>query len=421
MAVRLLALLKYLKWRRSVSNLNHTCDFCGKDKEEVEKLIVGQTGSICDECVTLCHKILKEEKGKVTNDVNLAKFNPVKIKDHLDDFVIGQEDAKIALCVGVSQHYKRISSITSHIDLDKSNLLLVGPTGCGKTLLVKKIAEYINVPFAHADATTLTEAGYVGDDVDTILQQLLSKADGDLELASRGIVYIDEIDKISRRAGDNSATKDVGGEGVQQALLKLIEGGIVRVMNGKKKEYVELDTKNILFICGGAFVGLDKIVNKRLGGGGIGFNVATVTDDVSVYQKYTAKDLITYGLIPEFVGRFSILANVEELEKDDLVKILKEPRNNLVAQYKYLFQLDNVDLEITDDALEEIADKAVVNQTNARGLRAVLEKLLIPYQFEAQELAERGLKKIIINKESVKSNALPVLIYDKKRDHVKKL
>lgn len=394
---------------------HQSCDFCGKEKDDVEKLVVGQNGAICNECVVLCDKILKEQHG-LDNHQNIEHFNPVKIKDYLDEFIIGQEEAKIALSVGVSQHYKRINNLTSYIDLDKSNIMVIGPSGCGKTLMVRKIAEYIDVPFAHCDATSLTEAGYVGEDVESLIQQLLAKADGDVEIASRGIIYIDEIDKISKKGDINSATKDVGGEGVQQALLKMIEGCKISVTYGKKKEEIEIDTKNILFIVGGAFVGIERIIAGRVHGSSIGFNSKLKTgSEEYVYGLVDQKDLIKYGLIPEFVGRFSILTSVEELKKKDLIKILTEPRNNLVNQYKYLFEIDGLDIEFQMDALEAIADKSIESKTNARGLRTALEKLLIPYQFEAQDLVRKGLKKLIINKDTVEKGELPMFVFDQRK------
>lgn len=405
-----------------MSTLKHQhCDFCGKGKDDVEKLVVGQNGAICNECVTLCDKILREQKGnKSTEDI--SKFNPVRIKEFLDEFIIGQDESKISLAVGVSQHYKRITNLTSYIDLDKSNVMIIGPSGCGKTLMVKKIAEYIDVPFAHCDATSLTEAGYVGEDVETLLLQLLTKADGDVDAASRGIIYVDEIDKISKKGGNNTNTKDVGGEGVQQALLKMIEGCQVTVTYGKKKEEIEIDTKNILFIVGGAFVGIDKVVSDRIANVSIGFNGSLKTDTTNLYNKVDQKDLIKYGLIPEFVGRFSILTNVDELSKEDLIRILVEPRNNLINQYKYLFDLDGLEIEFHPEALEAIVDKSIASKTNARGLRTTMEKLLIPYQFEAQDLARKGLKKLIITKDTVEKGELPMFVFEQRKEkNVKKL
>jgi ATP-dependent Clp protease ATP-binding subunit ClpX len=385
-------------------------------------MVVGQNGSICNECVSLCDKILRDQKGKL-KEQDITRFNPVKIKEYLDEFIIGQDEAKISLSVGVSQHYKRISSVTSYVDLEKSNVMIIGPSGCGKTMMVKKIAEYIDVPFAHCDATSLTEAGYVGEDVDVLIEQLLARADGDVEAASRGIIYVDEIDKISKRGESNSASKDVGGEGVQQALLKMIEGSTITINYGKNKDLIEIDTKNILFIVGGSFVGIDKIVSNRLNPSSMGFNsVLPNTSENEVYSKVDQKDLIKFGLIPEFIGRFSILTSVEELNKQDLIRILTVPRNNLVSQYKYLFDIDGIELEFDVSALEAIAEKGIDSKTNARGLRTTLEKLLIPYQFEAQELAKKGLKKLVITKESVTKQELPIFVFDnKKKEYGKKL
>jgi ATP-dependent Clp protease ATP-binding subunit ClpX len=354
--------------------------------------------------------ILNEDKVKkfLVSDTN-SLYNPVKIKDYLDQYVIGQNEAKISLSVAVSQHFKRLSKTIKDIEIEKTNVLLLGPTGCGKTMLAKKLAEFLGVPFAICDATGITEAGYVGDDVETILVRLIHAADGDIEKAQRGIIYIDEIDKLSKKAESASITRDVGGEGVQQGLLKMIEGTIVRVPIGEKRKHprgdiVEIDTANILFICGGAFVGLDKIISKRTlsGNSSIGFNATLKDQNDSVdLSEVITKDLITYGLIPEFVGRFGLITYVDELGVKDLIRILKEPKNNLIAQYKYLFELDGIDLSFENDSLVEIAERAREMQTNARGLKNILEKVLLPYQFDAVNLAERGLSKIVITKEAI--------------------
>ena len=399
--------------------VKHACDFCGKSKEEVEKLIVGENSSICNDCVELCVDILKDEKVKNFPSDNKT-LNPTLIKDFLDEYVIGQDDAKIGLSVAVSQHFKRINNPSSTIKLEKTNVLLLGPTGCGKTMLARKIAEYLDLPFAICDATGITEAGYVGDDVESILTRLIAEADGDVEKAARGIVYIDEIDKISRKSESASITRDVSGEGVQQALLKMIEGSIMRIPStGKRKhpgsDMQEIDTSGILFICGGAFVGLDKIIEKRTDSRSVGFHSAIVdkTKSAELYQQTTTKDLIQYGLIPEFVGRFGMVVNVDELSIENLVQVLKEPKNSIVKQYQYIFELDGLELEFQDDALTYIAEKAKELKTNARGLKNIIEKTLLPYQFDAVNLVERGLKKIVISKTTVEGNPA-TLIFDKK-------
>lgn len=402
----------------------HTCDFCGKSKENVEKLIVGENSAICNDCVELCVDILKDEKiKKFPSDI--TTLNPSLIKDFLDEYVIGQDDAKIALSVAVSQHFKRVNNPSETIKLEKTNVLMLGPTGCGKTMLARKIAEYLDLPFAICDATGITEAGYVGDDVESILTRLMNEADGDIEKAQRGIVYIDEIDKIARKGENVSITRDVSGEGVQQALLKMVEGSIMRVpFSGKRKhpgsDMQEIDTRSILFICGGAFVGLDKIIERRTEARSIGFHSAIIDKNKSneLYQQTTTKDLIQYGLIPEFVGRFGLITNVDELSVDSLVSVLKEPKNSLVHQYQYIFELDGIELVFEDLALIHIAEKAKELKTNARGLKNIIEKTLLPYQFDAINLVERGLTKIVITKDTV-TGKTATLIFDKKANEQK--
>lgn len=396
----------------------HTCDFCGKSKEDVEKLIVGEHAAICNDCVDLCVDILKDEKIKTfPNEAKL--LNPALIKEYLDEYVIGQDDAKIALSVAVSQHYKRINNPSPDIELEKTNVLMLGPTGCGKTMMARKIAQYLDLPFAICDATGITEAGYVGDDVESILSRLINEADGDMEKAARGIVYIDEIDKIAKKGENVSISRDVSGEGVQQALLKMIEGTIMRVPStGKRKhpgtDMQEIDTRGILFICGGAFVGLDKIVKQRTGARSVGFhaNVENIDENESVLHEVATKDLIKFGLIPEFVGRFGLIINVEELSEDQLIQILGETKNSPVRQYQYMFDLDGIKLEFDNSSLREIATRAKELKTNARGLKNIIEKTLLPYQFDAVNLVERGLQTIRISKDTVEGRPA-VMIFNK--------
>jgi ATP-dependent Clp protease ATP-binding subunit ClpX len=400
---------------------HHNCDFCGKSKEDVEKLIVGEHAAICNDCIELCNDILIDEKIKKAPE-EAKLLNPVKIKEYLDDYVIGQEDAKIALSVAVSQHFKRINNPSKDIEIEKTNVLMLGPTGCGKTMMARRIANYLDLPFAICDATGITEAGYVGDDVESILTRLISEADGDIEKASRGIVYIDEIDKIARKGESTSITRDVSGEGVQQALLKMIEGSIMRIpSNSKRKhpgsEMQEIDTRGILFICGGAFVGIDKIIKSRTEAKSVGFhaNIDNKEDDKAVYKDLNTKDLIKFGLIPEFVGRFGLIINVEELDEEQLVEILEKTKNSPIKQYQYMFKLDNIKLDFEKDALLEIAKKAKELKTNARGLKNIIEKILLPYQFDAVDLVERGLSLIRISKDTVNGNQA-IMIFDKKKN-----
>jgi ATP-dependent Clp protease ATP-binding subunit ClpX len=406
--------------RPTDSNEQLLCSFCGKSQRQVKKLIAGPGVYICDECIDLCNEIIDEELTAPPNfDIeNLPK--PREIYDVLNEYVVGQEQAKRSLSVAVYNHYKRVQMMQSDendIELQKSNILLLGPTGCGKTLLAQTLAKILNVPFAIADATALTEAGYVGEDVENILLKLIQAADYDVKKAETGIIYIDEVDKIARKADNPSITRDVSGEGVQQALLKILEGTTASVppQGGRKhphQEFLSIDTTNVLFVCGGAFANLDRVIERRIGHQGVGFSAAIQSkeqrDTGEIFEHCLPEDLIQYGLIPEFIGRLPVMSAIHQLDRDELMQILTEPRNALIKQFQRFFQFDGIELVFSEEALSSVADKALERETGARGLRSIIEEVLLEVQFELP--SRRDVQKCVVTRETIEKGVSPTLV-----------
>jgi len=410
--------------KRPPKNNNYRCSFCGKSQDDVKKLIAGPTVFICDECIELCNEIMVEEWAQAKSEDVQHILKPKDIYGHLENYIVGQDRCKRILSVAVHNHFKRIDANANidEVELQKSNVLLIGPTGSGKTLMAQTLAKILDVPFTIVDATTLTEAGYVGEDVENIILKLLQAADYDVEKAERGIIYIDEIDKISRKTENPSITRDVSGEGVQQALLKIIEGTTASVppQGGRKhphQEFLQVNTSNILFVCGGAFVGLDSIIRGRVGKKTLGFSQEPISngkmETEAILDKVQPEDLLKYGLIPEFVGRFSVVATLNELDTTALMKVLSEPKNALTKQFQKLFEFENVKLKFTENAIRAIAEKAIAHKTGARGLRSVLEEHMLDIMFDLPSRDDIG--EVVINEQVIKNSEEPLLVYHKQK------